>query len=1656
MKKIFLSLLLPFLSSNALYAQIVNGLDTLYGHEWIESGGSYLKIKTARDGIYRITGEQLLALGIPSQQLVGHQMVLWRNGKKEPFYSSTPGPLQSQDYLEFVGRLNRAEVDAYLFEGGEQDLLNPDYSLFSDTAVFFLQYGSPATTPLLYSTENQDPDPGFVLRNHLPYRQRINFGEAPVKLPFRGVIVSHFNAHTGFGSTSLRTREIPVTAPQLSPQAGPAQLQVRLVSSASAANQPPKNLQIQWNGKEILKEGVQGNRVLDYSFSLSPQEVLASNVLRVHGLGSTADRYQVVYVELVYGRETEIGNQGLGWQLDEPGQIHWKLQAASGPVLVYEPQAAKRYALTQEPDNLYHLYHENTQASSLWAQSQDSWQPVESLQPVDLSSLVDTQTDYLMVTHPGFLNSSALQDYVLYRSSAAGGSFRVKVVDVHALYDLYGFGIYAHDLALRSYVHHFAKVNPQLRFVNLVGKGVQFADFRTPQQKQAHWALQGVSSYGFPASDNLLAARSLDMDMLVALGRIPVRDEKGLRNYLQKIVVQEQRLGDYSLPLEQRLAQKRWVHLSGGDPAIQAPIRNYMDNLGRLMEESLLGATTESFYSIAGGINEGTGPVYELINKGAAMVTFFGHSSTNTFDLNISSVNEYRNSEQFPIMLALGCYSGNYHVPVLTIAETLLLLEMRGYIANLASAGLTSPSELNAFARELYREMGQAMDQPYFREILNGVLYKIGKGNLKIAQYMNYLGDPALQMYRPQGPDYTLDYGATQIQPTPLFADRDTAEVSLTLVNLGQAPDKTPLAYTIEREDPLGQRHLVQEGILEMSGVKSKLTFPLAVGGEALVGRNRLLATLLPPQIPAEWPQPYATLNNQLVNNVGEQGYPFAVLGFNAAPVFPYDCALVPDETIKLYARVLSGPSSQRTTLVFELDTTPDFTSLALLREKVPYNSGDLPFWQPPMVPEEGRVYYWRVSQDSLSPQESYVWKRASFVHLKDKTGWSQRHWGQWNPDTLHQMVILPGALDLASEEYNIEVRLSAVDPQIEPPYYSFNQSGAAGSIRPWTNRSSGVFVIVQENRAPSSWTNQATGGGMGLYGSLYANNRDFRCFPYDLATEASRDSLIHLLENIIPEDHMVFLLTLRNTAQDSLLTEHLTRPGPGGLSILDILKKNGAALADQWASSGKAHYGFIYEKGSDYIWDEGISEELEVPLYLQAVYKGYYDNGHFVSASIGPVQQWQGYQWKHQSVDLSREQEASIRLVNSAGETLVQGLNETAQTGLLQEVLEPGQSLRWRYAVKDAVGKRVPALEIMDLYFEAPVDLALYRKEPGKDTLVSGEPMTWVFGLEALGFASFADTVSLRCRVMNSAGILWEQAERLWMESDKGLRYDLTLPTEDWSGALWVEVEANYDQKIAEWEYSNNVVLLSLFVLSDQNPPLLQVRVDGQRILHGDLIATLPLIQITAKDDHPFKLLDDAQLLDLQWKKPGSTQWEPLDVLSQDFVFVPASSGGQQEALWEWRPHFTESGEYGLKLNVKDKEGNTAGNQPMEILFKVITQNAISNLVNYPNPFSDRTRFAYTLTGENIAYQYKLEIYTVSGKLIREIRQEELGPLRVGTHLTDYAWDAKDTYGNRLANGVYLYRLVIRDEKEEEPKHFETAADGYSKNQFSKMVLIK
>jgi len=155
------------------------------------------------------------------------------------------------------------------------------------------------------------------------------------------------------------------------------------------------------------------------------------------------------------------------------------------------------------------------------------------------------------------------------------------------------------------------------------------------------------------------------------------------------------------------------------------------------------------------------------------------------------------------------------------------------------------------------------------------------------------------------------------------------------------------------------------------------------------------------------------------------------------------------------------------------------------------------------------------------------------------------------------------------------------------------------------------------------------------------------------------------------------------------------------------------------------------------------------------------------------------------------------------------------------------------------------------------------------------------------------------------------------------------------------------------------------------------------------------------------------------------------------------------------FKPGHLVDGDYTLRVQGFDFNGNPSGREPYEINFKVVNEVALSNVLNYPNPFSSSTRFVYTLTGAETPETFDIQIYTITGKLVKVIDLHASNDVKIGYNITDFAWDGRDEYGDELANGVYIYKTVVKLNGNEMKLRDEGITDMF-KNGFGKMYLMR
>ena len=135
---------------------------------------------------------------------------------------------------------------------------------------------------------------------------------------------------------------------------------------------------------------------------------------------------------------------------------------------------------------------------------------------------------------------------------------------------------------------------------------------------------------------------------------------------------------------------------------------------------------------------------------------------------------------------------------------------------------------------------------------------------------------------------------------------------------------------------------------------------------------------------------------------------------------------------------------------------------------------------------------------------------------------------------------------------------------------------------------------------------------------------------------------------------------------------------------------------------------------------------------------------------------------------------------------------------------------------------------------------------------------------------------------------------------------------------------------------------------------------------------------------------------------------------------FVGNLDAGGKSGKVKYKVTDTELGEHKLEVKAWDVFNNSS----KEITyFSVVNSNelVLADIVNYPNPFSDNTTFTFQ---HNVSepIDVKIKIYTVAGRMIKEIDEQNILDKFVKIN-----WDGRDQDGSSIANGTYLYKVIVK-----------------------------
>lgn len=346
-------------------------------------------------------------------------------------------------------------------------------------------------------------------------------------------------------------------------------------------------------------------------------------------------------------------------------------------------------------------------------------------------------------------------------------------------------------------------------------------------------------------------------------------------------------------------------------------------------------------------------------------------------------------------------------------------------------------------------------------------------------------------------------------------------------------------------------------------------------------------------------------------------------------------------------------------------------------------------------------------------------------------------------------------------------------------------------------------------------------------------------------------------------------------------------------------------------------------------------------------------------------------------------------------------------------------------------------------------------------DTLVElGQPLDFKIAFKNVSEVPF-DSLKIKLVITDKNNVpnIIPVPRQIPLSPDSTLTLSTTINTTNFAGVnnLFVYFNPDFDQ--AEQYLFNNFAYKNFYVRPDSLNPLLDVTFDGAHILNKDIIQPKPHILVKLKDEAKWVRLTDTSLITLKVRFPdGSLHRYYFN--SDTLRFTPAgpASNTDNTATVDFLPYFKMDGNYELIISGKDMNNNPAGTMEYRIGFQIINKPMISNMFNYPNPFTTSTAFVFTLTGSEVPQNLKIEIMTITGKIVREITKDELGPLHIGRNITEFKWDGTDQYGEKLANGIYLYRVItnLNGKSLDKYKAEGDETDRYFNKGYGKMYLMR
>lgn len=1587
---------------------------------WYNPSQPYLKLLTTEDGLYRLSGAEIAAAGVSLSGINPRTLRLIYKGKELPIFvrGEEDGRLDANDEIEFLGSFNRATPEPVLdeFTGNVIGSVTELRNVYSDTNIYWLTWGGTQGRRVVTATATPR---GTALSQSFLATHRIEQDCIYVAaLTEQGQYVTERVLGEGWAQRYFQSNpSLPIDTAQTTFQlegvvsAGTARAAVRFAHTTPGTAE----FEIILNGTSIgsISLSSRGANVYTLSFNAA--------VLR-------NGQNQLLYRLRRTSAQTSIAIVALDW-IEFSFPRNFTLPTASRQFFFASDNAAQDLELAGIQDSDYTLYNlTDTVRLTITAQSverlrigveanktyvfaerRNFYRPLIRLHNAKPLLRNPSRTaDYIIITHPLFCKQASR--LAAHRASAQGGSYRVEVVETEQIYDEFNFGLYD-PIAIRQFLK-YAFENwraPQPRYVLLFGGANRDFKGNLPVSR-ARPALvptygQPVSDIWFVSFDNAPTRRFRNIPKMM-IGRIPVYSVAEAETYLRKLI------GD-SQPFRAEAWHKNFLFVNGGfnlleqqlfrtysnsiisNFIIPPPIAGRADTLYRDDQNPFISTQLES-------------QIRNAMATGAALVHYIGHAGSNSWDLALGDPLTLQNRGRYPLVLSWTCNTGRFAEPFgKSFTEQFLLSPNGGALCFIGTAGWGFPSLDHMLSQNVFRAIQNAQRTAgeiwfsahrafseqftFFSAAVEGTI-----------DHYNIQGDPAEPMALATLPDLAL----TPEQLTflnPVLNESDLQPLALVISNYGLATRDSVNVRIYDRWAESPTPILVLDTTLRPIGLRDSIVVRLDFSGRLGIHDLEVRLDESNRIVEVSKENNRASLRINVLTNAVAVATPQAF--GTMLRLSPRFVVLNPSER----------PKSERI-YQFELDTTDRFDSPLCQRSANVPEGLYTTEWQPNLPPLANVPYFWRVR--SLDGSDETPWQILPVTfsdESSDADAWQQLGSQLWRNQLVGLNRVSDG-LTNGDGRLPLIVRSVGLNAQLPNLFYE---------IIVGDDRQFDVIGLSTPPRGPLRGLNIAILDTSQVVRVTRVENFDFlTMFPYTLINpDTSLPARFNrLIDNMAP--HQLALISLVDAIPDT--RDLPMNPIRQRLEQLGSQHFGNLRFRESWAFIGSKNRRFYAEawgtrcasslQGCD---SAGIVTTIDTAITIQRLSAG------FATDRIGPASRWQQLSWQSTgNRTQTRFTVLGLRLDGKEDSLLT----TTQSAGIDLSFID---AKRYPYLRLHALLQRdtntgiAPKLTTVRLTYTKAGDAAIsyrtFRAE--RDSLDAGEPISISAEVRNLGQARL-DSITVRISLVLPTGQR-QTLQTLQIDSlSAGATHPLTitLPAFVQTGLQTLALELDPDSRLAELSKQNNRASLSIFVRADTVRPTATIEFDGRRISNGETVRQRPRIVIRAFDN-TLSLTDTNAIRVFLNRRPI------FYAQSQQLTFIPATANNPT-ATAIFTPTLTD-GDYTLFATIRDAAGNLADSASTVVRFRVDSEFRVENLFNYPNPFSDKTEFAFRLTSpdDERPTEFKIFIYTIAGRLVQEL---DVMPV-INAGWSEYyriPWDGRDKDGDLLANGVYLYRVVVRSSK--------------------------